>query len=554
MTVAERPTRRRWFLRKRVLIPLGTGIALILLGYFLVLPWVVRGRVEAVLSQLKLRDVTFRVTRATPWTSTVRDIDAGGGTRIDLLRVTYSAGGLWHRRVDNIRIDGLHLAADVHEGKLSLGPLDAMLRGSATQPSTTATAPTSPETQEEASAEDWPFRSIRMEGSELVVRTPQREIALPFKGRVEWPRFHIDAKGLSIDGAVAGDGAPAVQFRGEHLAGADISAIAQAMAPSLPLAVAGAVNASGSISTADHRTSFDVQLATTRPSAEPATQLAGTNVTLDQGVFHITGVLGDGEERIMLSANHVAASESSVGAKISGAGGSVSIVSLSPTIETAPQQELRADRISASKFELTNGVARFDVAPADTLNLHEAKANFLGGEVSVTDARVKLGEPIAVTLQVKNVQLRDLLGLLAQGKATGEGTVNGRLPLIIRPDGEVSLGEGAFEATAGGRLSLTDEDTLQSIAGQAAKTAAQAPQAQVRNNIVEALRDFEFQKLSARLDNEPGGLVAYVTMAGRGRTGARQALTYDLRVAGLSDLLHELISVQRTVTREADRP
>jgi hypothetical protein len=132
--------------------------------------------------------------------------------------------------------------------------------------------------------------------------------------------------------------------------------------------------------------------------------------------------------------------------------------------------------------------------------------------------------------------------------------VNGRLPLIIRPDGEVSLGEGAFEATAGGRLSLTDEDTLQSIAGQAAKTAAQAPQAQVRNNFVEALRDFEFQKLSARLDNEPGGLVAYVTMAGRGRTGARQALTYDLRVAGLSDLLHELISVQRTVTREADRP
>jgi len=554
MTVVERPGRRRWFLRKRVLIPLGAAIALLVLGYFIVLPWVVRGRVEAVLRQLKLRDVTFRVTRATPWTSTVRNIDAGGGTRIDVLRVTYSAGGLWHRRVDNIRIGGLHLVADVREGKVSLGPLDAMLRGSASQPSANATSPTAPETPEEASADDWPFRSIRIEDSELVVRTPQREVTLPFEGSVEWPRFHVDSKSLSIDGTVAGDGAPAFQLRGENIAGRDISAIVQAVAPKLPLSVAGSVNMSGSVSTANRKTTFDVQLATTRPAAELATQLAGTNVALEQGVFHIAGTLGDGEERITLSADNVAASESSVGAKVSGAGGSVSIVSLSPTIETAPQQELRADRISASKFELTNGVARFDVAQADTLNLHEARANFLGGDVSVTDTHVKLGEPIAVTLQAKNVQLRDLLGLLAQGKATGEGTVNGRLPLVIRPDGEVTLGDGSFEASAGGSLTLTDEATLQSIASEAAKTAVQAPQAQVRNNIVEALKDFEFQKLTARLNNEPGGPVAYVSMSGRGRTGARQALTYDLRVSGLTDLLRELISVHRTVTRETAKP
>ena len=73
-------------------------------------------------------------------------------------------------------------------------------------------------------------------------------------------------------------------------------------------------------------------------------------------------------------------------------------------------------------------------------------------------------------------------------------------------------------------------------------------------HIVEALKDFEFQKLTARLNNEPGGPVAYVSMSGRGRTGARQALTYDLRVSGLTDLLRELISVHRTVTRETAKP
>src|SRR5688572_21850186 len=96
MTVVK----RRFLLRKRVLIPLGGGIGLLLLAYFILLPWVVRNRVEAVLRQLKLGHATYRVTRATPWTSTVRDIDAGGGNRIDVLRVTYSVEGLWHRRVD----------------------------------------------------------------------------------------------------------------------------------------------------------------------------------------------------------------------------------------------------------------------------------------------------------------------------------------------------------------------------------------------------------------------------------------------------------------------
>src|SRR5215211_1616055 len=121
--------RRRWFLRKRVLLPLVGGVGVFLIAYFALLPWVVHNRVDAVLRQLKLTNVTFRVTRATPWTSTVRDIDAGDGNRIDELRVTYSVGGLWHRRVDNIRVKGLKLTADVHVGGVRIAPLDALMRG-----------------------------------------------------------------------------------------------------------------------------------------------------------------------------------------------------------------------------------------------------------------------------------------------------------------------------------------------------------------------------------------------------------------------------------------
>jgi hypothetical protein len=175
--------------------------------------------------------------------------------------------------------------------------------------------------------------------------------------------------------------------------------------------------------------------------------------------------------------------------------------------------------------------------------------------VSARDVRAVPDQPVAVTLDVENVELRELLKLLAQGKATGEGKVNGQLPLVIA-DGAVKLGDGAVQAAAGGRLSVTDAAALESVAGEAAADgAAQAPQAQVRQDIVAALKDFQYQSLTARLDNDPHhGLVAHVRMIGKGRTGARQALDYDLRMTGLDDLLRSLIGVHRTVTREAARP
>jgi hypothetical protein len=555
MTVVKRPLLHR-LRRKRVIIPLGAGLALGVLAYFVLLPWAVRGRVEAVLHQLNLRNVTYRVTRATPWTSTVRDIDAGYGTRVDELRVTYSAGGLWRRRVDNIHVRGMQVTADLRAGTFSLGPLDAVLRASPTSQPAKAT----PASEAPASAEDWPFLRVRVEDSTLVVRTPDRAITLPFKASLQWPKLHVEAKGLTIDGSVGDPEATAVHISGEGLAGEDVSAVVRAMAPKVPVSLAGNVTVTGDFARSDGKSTFDVTAAASAPAetAKPTTQLASTNLTLEQGVFHIAGTFGgdtEPKETLTVDLKDVALSEASLGAKASGVDGSVRFTDLSPSVATAPQQELRVARLSASKFELTNGVFRFDVAGDRTLTVHEVNATLLGGAVSVKDVRIKPGASVAVTLVAKDVDLHDVLALLAQGKATGEGKVSGQLPLVIAPNGDIALGDGAFEANVGGRLSMTDESTLESIAGEASKSVREAPQAQVRNNIVEALKDFEFQTLSARLKNEPKiGPVAYVRMSGRGRTGARQALDYDLRVAGLSDLVRELISVQRTVTREAAKP
>jgi hypothetical protein len=549
-----RVVNRRFLLRKRVLIPLGSGVVLMLLAWFVLLPWVVRWRVDAVLDQLKLRDATYRVTRATPWTSTVRDIDAGDGNRIDELRVTYSIEGLWNRRVDNIRVKGLHLTADVREGGATIKPLEAMIREApaASQPA----APVLPDATT-ATARDWPFRSVRVEDSELLIRTPQRSIALPFKATLRWPQLHAEVAGVKIDGSIGDPRETAVRFSGDGVAGADLTAVLRTLVPEAPISIPGQIALSGTFSRRGTKTTFDADVVAsgaTDGAADPATKIAGTNVAVEQGVFHVAGTFEGESHSLKVTAKDVALAESSVGAKASGVSAEVVFDNQSAAATTRPTQVVRMEKLSASKFDLTDAVIRFDLAPGGTFAVQEARANFLGGAVSASNVKLAPEQPIAVTLRAENVELRELLKLLANGKATGEGKVSGRLPLIFA-NGEVQLGEGAAEASAGGILSVTDEDTLKSVAGSAAaeaKGVTQAPQAQVRNNIVAALKDFQYESLTARLSNEPqDGLVAYVRMQGKGRTGAKQALDYDLRVTGLNDLLRSAIGLHRTVTREA---
>ena len=85
-----------------------------------------------------------------------------------------------------------------------------------------------------------------------------------------------------------------------------------------------------------------------------------------------------------------------------------------------------------------------------------------------------------------------------------------------------------------------------------------AASGQIKKNIVEALRDFQYDKLSARLATENGGLVGHVRMAGRGKQGSKQALAYDLNVTGLDDALRAYLGIRAAMnlpaTRMATRP
>src|SRR5688572_496013 len=395
MALGERQMRvvnRRFLLRKRVLIPLGSGIGMLVLAWFVLLPWVVRWRVDAVLDQLKLRDATYRVTRATPWTSTVRDIDAGDGNRIDELRVTYSIEGLWNRRVDSIRVKGLQLTADVREGGATIKALEAMIREAPAASQPAAAAPS--EDTAAASARDWPFRSVRVEESQLVIRTPQRSIALPFKATLRWPQLRAEVAGVKIDGAIGDPEAMNVRFSGDGVAGDDLTAVLRTLVPEAPVSIAGQLRIKGNLSRNGEKTAFDAEIVASAPAAESAAsdKIAGTNVSVEGGVFHVAGTFSGANRSLKVDAKDVTLAEDSMGAKASGVSADV-LFDNQPAATTRPTQVVRVEKLSASKFDLTDGIIRFELGVDGGVNLQEARAKFLGGVVSAGDVRLAPEKP-----------------------------------------------------------------------------------------------------------------------------------------------------------------
>ena len=64
---------------------------------------------------------------------------------------------------------------------------------------------------------------------------------------------------------------------------------------------------------------------------------------------------------------------------------------------------------------------------------------------------------VTVNLKVRKVSMDDLMQTLTQGRVSATGTVSGSVPVIIRPDGSYTLGEGSLKADDKGLLQMPGE-------------------------------------------------------------------------------------------------
>jgi hypothetical protein len=240
--------------------------------------------------------------------------------------------------------------------------------------------------------------------------------------------------------------------------------------------------------------------------------------------------------------------------------GAMTFDRLSP-LSTRGGERLTIGAGRLGRVEFREAAITFSVEGPDTLLVEQAQ--WLMGDttrVSAAAFRVNLGDPVlATTLYVERVGLGYWLPLLTDGRATGDGLLYGRLPVSFRPrvDQQVALGEGFLYAGPDqGWIATEDAERLGALLERSdPRFRTDESMRAVKQQLIEALRDYEFDILRFDLVPEQDGLTLRAFTSGRGRQGGQPqeigGVTVNIHAFDVA--LSRLLSLQGALNYEADR-
>ena len=201
--------------------------------------------------------------------------------------------------------------------------------------------------------------------------------------------------------------------------------------------------------------------------------------------------------------------------RLMGVKGGVEFTSLVPTLVTAPDQRLTAERLEAVT-PLTDLDLRFSMT-GDAISLGAASATLAKGTASLDPMTVSLlpNAPLSGTLRLAGVDLGEIVaGFNLSDSVTIEANIDAALPFNLSPEG-LRFKEGRIAATGPGRLSIK-RAALTGVAASAAPTAPGAPPpAPTQVNAVQdfayqALENLAFDSLDATVNSLPEGRLGVV--------------------------------------------
>lgn len=177
--------------------------------------------------------------------------------------------------------------------------------------------------------------------------------------------------------------------------------------------------------------------------------------------------------------------------------------------KTAPGQELRASQIVAG-VPLTDFLLRFGFQSSTLMEpmieIDRAEGRLAGGVVAVETTTLRpLADRNSFTLQVDGLSLSQLFEQLDLEGVSGEGTLSGSIPVLVR-DGKVTVDQGKLAAESDGVLRIRLGGTGEALASQGEQVAL----------MLRALEDFRYDVLELTLRRPvEGDLELGVTMEGR---------------------------------------
>lgn len=167
-----------------------------------------------------------------------------------------------------------------------------------------------------------------------------------------------------------------------------------------------------------------------------------------------------------------------------------------------------------------------------------------------------LAPVISTTLYAEGLSLDYWLPLLTDGRATGEGKLNGRVPFIIRPP-RIWLGPGYFHSTpGGGRITVADAGGLDELLEQSDPRFGTDENMQIlKQRLIEALRDFRYDTLQFDLLTDRHGTMLRAFTSGRGLRGEhpQEIGGLTVNVPNIDVVLSQLLSLRSALDHPADR-
>jgi hypothetical protein len=248
--------------------------------------------------------------------------------------------------------------------------------------------------------------------------------------------------------------------------------------------------------------------------------------------------------RVTVTTNQATVASKPRDAEFRGVTGAVTVVLKDGVATTPPAQRITVASAALGKSaEVIDSTVAFSLAGPDALLIEELSTGWLGGRVSTKGVRIKPGEPkFEATVVADRLSLKDLLALIAPERAAGDGLMSG--PVRARFDGEnfTFLGGQLRSASATGELQVLDTKWLgETMDKSDPRFTADRELAEAKRRILEALADFEYDRLTFDLAEEPaaGGRLS-VNTHGKGRVGRRpQELDVTLNFRGINDVLNE---------------
>jgi hypothetical protein len=176
-----------------------------------------------------------------------------------------------------------------------------------------------------------------------------------------------------------------------------------------------------------------------------------------------------------------------------GVSGVVRLASLAP-LKSDGAQSISIKMIDIGALKLEGGALDFDMPGDETVRVVKGEFPWFGGKIGAYGANAKLGgDSFAVNLRAENVDLKQMLDFLKIPGLSGEGKVEGDLPLVVE----------------GGKSFIRDGEMIATTPG-VVRYAGQVTDAAAENNkgaklAFDLLRELRFQKLGAKIDGPLDG-------------------------------------------------